>query len=411
MSLNVQISKLKESPLFADILNFLFTSDMLKGTFGWARTKNVEKISKNIPLFRNYPQNFERLVERKMPGSEINANQTLAQIIHEIIHHKISNVYLGKTMRKATTEEEASLFHRYSDISTWAIPGTTYKQPVRKPGVKSLLNLQDLYLIIAINETVNPEILARTNKTLECDIGYNCAQQVLKNLDTAEKEASGKTAQGETAKNACLNAMTFVINHGEKIFDSEIMNYDKIIPPFSHIGYQFSGGYIHHGIYLGSNLVVEVLNLDSKETNKNVKGYITITHIFDFLKRARNNPSELLIFEYENPYPENVIRDRAIWSIGRFPDYHITRQNCESFASWVMTNEFESSMCIILPTAQLQPPTGIRTFTEIMDTIEAKSIARNSQGYQLLLENKPKSGGSRTRKQRRKRHAKQTRSR
>jgi hypothetical protein len=194
---------------------------------------------------------------------------------------------------------------------------------------------------------------------------------VLNNLREKLAKASGETAQGEKARDACAAAIQFVEERGNEIFNPKFLNYDNFIPPFSQIAYQFSGGFLHHGIYLGSNTVIEVLNLDSGDTefnrksSKTVKGFITFTHIFDFLKRASNNPSEVFKIEYKNPYPDNVIRDRAIWSLGRFPNYHITNENCESFATWVFSNSFEASMCIIEKDTLHIYPQGITSFDAI----------------------------------------------
>ena len=435
-----KVSKLKHNPLLAWIVNKAFTADIFKPLLGWAKVKTKADLASNIEM-SGASNNLLRLLETRSSNANTGAaDAELADSIYKLIHGTESNVVIARKAqyklrkKQALTQLEQAVLDKYTNTDEWTIPGTSLLQPQRIPAFRTLLNLRDLYLMIAIHETVNPEIRMRSSSPTSTrsgpqpatklgeaafqmpatslvhtmastirvgegctdaavsDIQRNvrstlygrnakdltvaktyCKDAVLQNLREKLARASGETAQGEKAKDACAAAVRFVEEHtANEIFSPRFLNYDNFIPPFSQIAYQFSGGFLHHGVYLGSNAVIEVLNLDSGDTefdrasSKTVKGFITFTHIFDFMKRARNNPSEVFKIEYKNPYPDNVIRDRAIWSLGRFPNYHITNENCESFATWVFTNEFESSMCIISKRTKPIYPVGIQPFNNFV---------------------------------------------
>jgi hypothetical protein len=391
----VGYSKLKKNKFGAWLLNKMFTSDAFKPLFGWAKIKDKDTLQSDINI-TDASNNLSRVVETKY-GTPL--DQPLVDAVYELIHAKTSNVVIARdALKKAEhkrTAEEIQCIQRYLDSSSWSIPGTTLLHPTAKEGLRTLLNLRDLYLMIAIHETVNPVIRKRSGKVPEhCtdehimllnkkrrdlhnsqNAGPVCSGDVLKNLQAMHKKADGATAQGETAKQACEAAMQFVMQYGDSIFHPTFLNYDNFIKPFTQIAYQFNGGYTHHGVYLGSNVVIEVLNLDSGESvfslKSTIRGYITFTHIFDFMKRARNNPSEVFAVEYNNPFPDHVIRDRALWSLGRFPHYHIAKENCESFANWVCSNSFEAQMCLVLKNTPHVYPSGVLPFHTIFSNIAA----------------------------------------
>ena len=134
--------------------------------------------------------------------------------------------------------------------------------------------------------------------------------------------------------------------------NDRLINYSRYIPVGAHIMYAFSpmpdfANAFHHGIYIGYKTVIEILNYNNK--NGNFKTYQTVTHINDFLKRAYESRSPIIIRVYANPFPPEEIVKRAIWTLGEFPGYNLFDENCETVASWIASNEWGQTHYCITP--------------------------------------------------------------
>ncbi len=418
-------STLKKMPIVPDIVNWVFTR-FIK----FDKQKSINDFSRNVSMLE-YQDALQRVVESRMKRVSTNKSPSnkLAAETYNIINQTVSNVVLAKqALKKAEskrTPEEIELISLYQNLDLWAPVGSGLTLPVVKPGIRTLINLRDLYLMIAIHESVNPIIQAGSIQVVEpgeCTqdvieqlqaslrkntrrkkvrnvLGHNlpsvfnytqgtpCVATVIGNLRSklAHGDLKKKTPQGETGIHACEAAIALAETYGNRIFHPMFLNYENFLKPFTQIAYQFNNGFTHHGIYLGGQTVVEVRNL---EVNGKVAGFITLSHIFNFMKRATDNPSSVYMIEYENPLPDSVILARAMWGLGKFTNYHITNENCESFANWVFSNTFEARMCLILKTTGAVYPQGIRPLDELLASLPVYPTA--PQTPPLLLENIPR---------------------
>ncbi len=168
-----------------------------------------------------------------------------------------------------------------------------------------------------------------------------------------------KSAVGTSTHTTIDEAIGFVDSNEFK--HMEYINYDERLKPGTQIAYEFSGGALHHAVYAGSMMVVEVQNYDMGE-GKGVEAFVVINHLYDFLRRSYGNASNVYTIPYENPLPPEVVTRRALWTVGKFPGYHLSKENCESLASWVVSNSFETSMCVIRPKKQMQGGKRLRTW-------------------------------------------------
>jgi hypothetical protein len=145
------------------------------------------------------------------------------------------------------TEEEfvkalyTKIYEHPSLLSLHAKPDISgHTQPIHVGTIK-LLSLQTIYIVDAIHE-------AKGNK--------DEAIRILRsNLQIAKKKGK-KTAEGTFAKDECLEAIASL----EK---GNLGN--CTIPTGSHLAYEFAGNKLHHAVYIGSNIVVEMRNFQTKK--------------------------------------------------------------------------------------------------------------------------------------------------
>jgi hypothetical protein len=265
--------------------------------------------------------------------------QTLATALNHVIKTLPSSLIKGKKDNDAGKFTPDSL--KYTDLNQWT---TSTIEPTQRP-IREFYTLTDLYVLTALHDVYEQS----TN-----DFRTQKHELSIQKLDSIKSKATAISARGEKAIDALIAAQVVIRDGGESIFTSAYMDYDSSLPAGSHIAYEFSGGALHHAIYLGSNVLVEVFNGNTKDLgSKIVNGFIIITHLYDFLKRTRNNASGLYIYKYTNPYPLDLIKARALWALGRF-EYHITESNCESFANWVSMNKYQADMCTLTSTTILR---------------------------------------------------------
>ena len=421
------VSNLKFSPWAAYIMNTIFLADILKGTVGWSKSKGDDDFKKNVKNFKNLQGNIRKSLTRRGQVALDIDEDALGILVHSVVYSFESPVALGRVGKgtnmyvlpsineNSPNAPKISGQELYNEVSHWFTPGSVVPKPILDEELKQIFSLTDLYLITAIKEA--KEQINRVNKTLNVVENLKNANNdvvprltlhpivvesnLREFLDRAIK-SKGVTAQNETAVSACNAAIRIATEMRPTILDSGYASYEQAILPGAHIAYQFSNGALHHAIYLGSNVVIEVANYDTGNADKSVKGFITMTHLYDFIKRARNSPSELLTFEYENPYPLEVIKKRALWALGRYPRYNIVSENCESFANWVLTNEFEARMCIIMPTTIIRSTAArdkIINSLSVKDLPDISTEALREEAINSITENnsnsKEKIGGRR----------------
>jgi hypothetical protein len=112
-----------------------------------------------------------------------------------------------------------------------------------------------------------------------------------------------------------------------------------------HFFYKFDPGFLHHGVILQGGLCVEVQNrlFEPQPGNpKRVRAVVTPSSFIDVLVRGKR--VGLYGFEYENSYSFDVIKARAIWTIGKW-DYDLFYNNCEHYTTWVFKNKLASEQC------------------------------------------------------------------
>jgi hypothetical protein len=336
------VSCLKQYPKFTvSIVNTLFTSDMLRNIMAWANTANTSKFQRNLGTFgSNMRRNIQSSLRNKeaqcaIAGDTPLDDQTLATALDYVIKNIPSSLIKGR--KDAETGQSTKESKKFTELSSWT---ESVILPRQHP-IREFYTLTDLYVITALKDVFDKAI---TNNSNFSTPKHELAIQL---LETMKSTATAESARGESALTSIEAAQAIIRERGESIFTSAYMNYDSSIPAGSHLAYEFSGGALHHAIYIGSNVLVEVFNGNTQGLGaKIVQGFILISHLYDFLKRTRNNASGLYIYKYTNPYPVDLIKARALWALGKF-EYHITESNCESFANWVSMNSYIAEMCTL----------------------------------------------------------------
>jgi hypothetical protein len=103
-------------------------------------------------------------------------------------------------------------------------------------------------------------------------------------------------------------------------------------------------GTFHHAVYFSNDIVIEQL---SGKTPTGYNLFVSMKTIYDFLKWSRSMNSKIFIIPYTNPYPARVLRQRTLWTLGKFPFYSAANENCESVPSWVFENNIgKPGICI-----------------------------------------------------------------
>ena len=241
-------------------------------------------------------------------------------LIYTAIYESRSNILLHFPNSK-----ECLLF---TDIQQWYTPNPYTNPTPIHTSTRKLFSLKTIYIIDALNTIAKGSDATKKNEVLKF---------LQNNKDIALKKGK-KTAGGIYASEECQSAIDYITNN--HTWDCD---YSALIPIGAHIAYEFHGHILHHAIYIGFNLFVEMRNFSTKE---GIISSINLTSWNDFITRVRNSPSPLYQFEYTNAYDSPILVKRALWCLGTIR-YNICTNNCESFIQWVMTNRYESSMCYI----------------------------------------------------------------
>lgn len=340
-------SLLKYAAFRAEIANLLFRADMLKGVVGWAKMKTAGEIITDLVRFKALQGEIMSMLNIDISQPD---DAAIKDRVNEVIFMKKSNVYLAE--HDNTQPELKALF---SDLGLWANSDTPLQTPQAKK-IESSISLRDIFLSLATTE-----VLAKNAKDDAVKTPEEIHQQIKVALEAMKGAPDQKSAKGSST-HASIDEAIGLIGAGTFKY-GEYVNYDEKLKPGSQLAYEFSGGALHHAVYVGSMMVVEVQNYDMGE-GKGVEAFVVINHLYNFLQRTGGNASDVYTVPYENPLPPEVVTRRALWSVGKYPSYHLTRENCESVASWIVSNSYESSMCVIRPPSKptMQGGKRIRTW-------------------------------------------------
>jgi hypothetical protein len=349
------VSKLKGA-MYTNVLNMILLSNIVAERGGiWGKPRTMTNYRGNILKLR--PGVYNQLLHTTIPSrriqrpprtSPINEDTHVTELseeIHSIIYTHMSPLIKGKTDSEARiVSDEAT---KYTNINSWFPTNTVVALPTQKD-VKAFLKFKDVVILNAFNNEL--DISERNQVHTMTAIPDELIARLFSYLDTVHNTTFRK-------KNIIDNtpAQVFIqqakadieANKNNTAFIKKFTKIESYIPVGTHFAYTFSPGFIHHALYIGSGLIIEVLNVDTSEEPRRVKGFITINHIDHFMQRTMNNTSDCIMYTYNNKFPDEVIRNRAAWSLGQFPNYHITEENCESFVLWALTNSFEPTMCVL----------------------------------------------------------------
>jgi len=232
-------------------------------------------------------------------------------------------------LRKEITEDHYKRIYPFVRKEYWYGPSRFIGSlPVRMPA-KVILSLGECIFLLALNEVYEPlGTLHNLNNRVHRDLIYNIIEKSRKFKVDAESinEAKGLLAR---------------LKIGDFAEDYRTVQLEKIFPTNKcmHIATQtpFIKSRLHHAAYIGTRLIVEAYS--NRFPDKEDVLVISIKNIYDLLKTARSDMSKIFYIPYENPFTFRIARKRALWAIGKFPDYKLLSNNCESVVSWIFQNE------------------------------------------------------------------------
>jgi hypothetical protein len=359
MQQDLCVSIYKKIPWLADMVNVFLLTDLF-ANFSWSKVRNAENHAKNVS---NVGVNvMHRVMTNALGSRRTHASNTCPsekQIVDEImslIYGIESPLITGKNEHNSNMMTENAV--KYADITQWT--SDDLPQP-KFAEIVSAMNYTDVLLRNALTDTLT--VAERAAIINGGEMTPDMYENLNACLDTYSSTMTKKTTHNGKLAREFLPSAREVLARRDDAKLRDLLNFQTNLKPGSHIAYQFDEGYMHHAIYIGNELVIEVLNVNVPKTHvaatiqpkKKVQGFITINHLNHFIHRVKSNVSEFLVHTYKNPYPLDVIKRRAGWSLGRFPNYHITNENCENFAAWVMSSQFEASACILKRTAKFNP--------------------------------------------------------
>jgi hypothetical protein len=339
-------------------------------------------------------------------------NKGPSVLIQNLIFNKFSPLYQIKH------DESPDLIDKFNNIAAWTAPQPT---PTIEDH-KLLFSVRQLLLIQAIHELYDPvysstavdaekswelvltkcnEIKSRYQQVLmipitaaenevararkhledanimlqEKDISEEELRTIRENIKQAEYTLTYKQYSLDAARSATIQTtqnknilseidavIAYVTRVKAGIFIDEFTKYSESIPIGAHIMYDFLIGpfhAFHHGIYLGNNAVVEILNFNNAGKLESAQ---TVTHIHDFIRRSVNlkKMSPIIIRTYRTPFPAAVILDRALWTLGKYPQYNLEHENCETVASWIASNKYGEEHLCMAPVTKFNNMAGVR---------------------------------------------------
>ena len=280
-----------------------------------------------------------------------------------------------------------SIIEKFSDPTVLATgleaPSTN---PVRARPEK-LFHIDLLLLLVAISKL----------KSNDSKFGPEDVKRKINQL--YETALSFKSVMGTVSRALRLSTAAFIELYRDRALElANFLDYDYLnandIPydilfenEAAHVALELGQAHVflHHGAYIGNNVVIDVWNRMFDEYDalnaKKIYGAAKVSTTFsestvsarpfdDFLEAALNASSPVYLIPYIKPYNTRLIRRRALWTIGRFPHYNIERESCESHAEWTFDNSQKAPrFCMfrsISDTSPVADHPGLKTFLEII---------------------------------------------
>jgi hypothetical protein len=255
----------------------------------------------------------------------------------------------GFITNKFTNDDFTDLLNKYYKLSEWLADAVT---PIRL-SMRKCIPMEYVHFLVALEE------VKQTSKDLT-DNEFTSALR--------EKLTKSFT-QGKVTEEVVRRIMTLLENLRFPDIRIKETPYSLLFggKP-THIANNMAGDapYLHHAMYLTGDIVLEQFAQLPPAENKNqtFSTYVNLKYMPDYLKAVRNSNSSVYVIPYRNPYPDEVLRRRSLWTLGRYPMYDFATENCESIPSWVFENNTaEPSICKI-PSADapLSKSSGLQRF-------------------------------------------------
>jgi hypothetical protein len=287
----------------------------------------------------------------------------------------------------------AEITDKYRNLARWFPPGFVPDVVPEPQGWTTLFPLYEMYLIMALNECCNSHIHKRKGREppvvekkykARHDRWMYVRDRLVEYLQIYEQRLwwYPSTTTGLSIHLAIQQALDTLESARNKIFRRTYFNFDTKIPVGANIAFDFYKGVLHHATYIGNKYVVEVLGYNDNTTGQ-LKNYVTLTHIYEFIHRALKidllkNPSVILMRSFSNPYPADVLVSRAVSALGEYPGYDFMNENCETFCLWVQTNNWETiGECLTSRTRLPQDAAGLLSLGLLGDSSGGGGIYYN----------------------------------
>ena len=292
-----------------------------------------------------------------------------------------SNYSRGKRLSElprgaAIGGDDARILSEFQNVDVLASPDITPKpSTLRRPERVKPFKLFDfpmLLVLVAIGK-LKKEGTTITAANLSANIdalyssylhGLGAGLGAAMRVETAAATATDTSGFLMHAKLIARQINLAVVNAGELPYDT-IFN-----GQCAHISNELAQphNFLHHAVYIGKNLVVDVWNRMFTEANSaeitrlagasagsgtgagaaapgiaavsltRSEATVSVRLFEEYMDTALKSASPVYFTPYTNMYDNRLLRRRAIWTIGRFPRYNVEAENCESHAEWVFDN-------------------------------------------------------------------------
>ena len=262
-----------------------------------------------------------------------------------------------------TLEILKEIIQQHEDDRVWLEEGSTYEgKPSRRPA-QLLLTYPEILLLLMLEEMANDQTLTfQYRNQLKPTLREKIAEipkgaQSKKNAGYVDKINQlvdfidpdkiliplVEEKKGERYRVRKLDwSRLFLESEGDQQTPKHIASF----PDKKGIGLF---GTLHHAVYFSNDIIIEQLTgkLSREANDKDFGLFISMKPMLDFLKWCRTTQSRMFIIPYINPYPARVLRQRTLWTLGKFPFYRGLSENCESVPSWVFENNLaRPGMCV-----------------------------------------------------------------
>ncbi len=305
------------------MLNFLFTSDLTIKQIGWR--KGAPMSARMMAIYGDY--------WRQATGVTSNLISGLAY------SDAIDTIHIDIPIK-----EKAELLYKMTHPEEFGARPDQNPRRHRKPYL--LLSAEEIQDILKIT------LLAKANNQ-----NYEGSEEVF-NRDIADVARDTGLSQDRIL---FLKRLFFGIREKGAI----------------HFFYKFDPGFLHHGVILTGGLCVEVQNRifnPDASSSKRVRAVVTPSSLIDMLVRGKR--VGVYGFEYDDGFADDVIRARALWTIGKW-DYSLFYNNCEHHTAWVCGNKLASEQCQRMETA-------VRTLGESDPRVRNVNVETSPEWLRIL---------------------------